>query len=123
MKKRLTIYVLECNDNKYYVGKSLNLNRRLKEHFNGIGSGWTRKYPPIQIDKIINKCNVYDEDKYTLMYMNKYGIENVRGGSYCRIVLPDYQLRSLTDQLNHIRNLCFYCGDVDHFISNCSQKY
>ena len=58
MKKLVSVYVLECINNKYYVGKSLNLERRLKEHFNGRGAKWTQKYSPTRIDKIVRFCIV-----------------------------------------------------------------
>jgi predicted GIY-YIG superfamily endonuclease len=76
-----TIYVLELESNKYYVGKSKELEIRLENHFNNNGFSWTQKYKPIKILEIFKDCDDFDEDKYTLKYMSKYGINNVRGGS------------------------------------------
>lgn len=46
----ITIYVLQCQQNKYYVGKSNNIDFRLEEHFNNEGSEWRFK------TKINNFC-------------------------------------------------------------------
>ena len=35
------IYILELENNKYYVGKTTNPNFRLEQHFNNSGSHWT----------------------------------------------------------------------------------
>lgn len=78
------IYVLELVDNKYYVGKTDNPQFRLESHFNSNGAAWTKKYKPINIIELIPNCDDYDEDKYTLKYMEKYGINNVRGGSFVK---------------------------------------
>ncbi len=117
--KNLTVYVLKCDMNKYYVGRSFKYEKRIDQHFAGNGAEWTKKYTPIDVDKVIQNSDVYDEDKYTLMYMNKYGISNVRGGTYSRLILPDYQIKTLKDQLGTIRGTCYYCGDSNHFISAC----
>ena len=83
----VTIYVLELESNKYYIGKSNNHDIRINDHDNGIGSEWTKKYKPIKIKEIIHNCDMFDEQKYTKKYMYEYGIENVRGGSYVQINL------------------------------------
>ena len=49
-------------------------------------------YKPISIHKIIPDCDPFDEDKYTLKYIEQNGIENVRGGSFCTVELTDQQI-------------------------------
>ena len=48
-----------------YVGKTEQANFRLRSHFNGEGSNWTRKYKPVKVEKLIPNCDAFDEDKYT----------------------------------------------------------
>lgn len=39
-----TIYVLKCEKNKYYIGKTNRpLYNRICEHFSNYGSQWTKK--------------------------------------------------------------------------------
>ena len=63
------IYILQLINNKYYVGKTIDPNFRLDQHFNSDGSIWTRKYKPIKVVEIIPNCDNFDEDKYTLKTM------------------------------------------------------
>ena len=77
------VYVLKLKDNCYYVGVSSNLNARLAQHFEGCGSAWTRKHPPISLIEVF----IGGEDKenqVTELYRNKYGINMVRGGKYTK---------------------------------------
>jgi len=76
------IYVLKLQENKYYVGKTNNPSVRIENHLNGNGSSWTKIYKPLKVVDMIPNCDDYDEDKYTQIYMDKYGIDNVRGGSF-----------------------------------------
>ena len=46
--------------------------------------------------------------------MLKYGINNVRGGSYTQIKLPEYSKRALEQELCSASNLCF-TGAGGHF--------
>lgn len=117
-----TIYVLLLENDKYYIGKTKNINFRLDNHFNSIGSSWTLKYKPLKIVEKIDNCEDFDEDKYTLKYMNKYGINNVRGGSFCQLVLSDSTYKTLTKMLNNNNDKCFYCGSLDHFVKDCDKK-
>tara|TARA_R110002020_G_scaffold75682_1_gene192373 strand:+ start:1088 stop:1435 length:348 start_codon:yes stop_codon:yes gene_type:complete len=81
------VYVLRCEEGKYYVGSSDHLNNRLCQHYHNEGSLWTKKYKPQKICGIrIGNRNM--ETKVVIQMMAKHGIENVRGGGYCKIDLP-----------------------------------
>ena len=73
------IYILQLTQGKYYVGKTENPKFRLDSHFKSGGCAWTKKYKPQQIIALFPDCDDFDEDKFTLKYMSKYGIDNVRG--------------------------------------------
>jgi len=113
------IYILQLLNNKYYIGKTLNPYIRIQNHFNNIGSAWTKKHIPLKIVEIIPNCSDYDEDKYTRIYMDKYGIENVRGGSFSRINLSKCDIEVLEKMSRATNNKCFKCGSNDHFANNC----
>lgn len=95
----LYIYILQLEENKYYVGKTKHPKFRLESHFNAEGSEWTKKYKPIEVVKIIEDCDEFDEDKYTLMYMSLYGIDNVRGGSFCSTIINKKNLKIIDNMI------------------------
>ncbi len=114
------LYVLRLIQDKYYVGITWkNVIERFSQHKKGIGAQWTKLYKPIDIIESIKTNNIFEEDKYTKMYMNKYGIENVRGGSYSRIKLEEFQIKAIKRELQSANHLCFKCGKLGHFASNC----
>jgi len=118
----LFIYVLELEDNKYYIGKTSNLSLRLDQHFNSSGSEYTKKYKPIRLYELIPDCDDYDEDKYTLKYIKKFGIDNVRGGSFCEFNISKEYIATINKMINSSNNNCFICGLKDHFAKDC-KKY
>jgi hypothetical protein len=113
------IYVLKLQKGKYYVGKTSNPQFRLESHFNHNGSEWTKIYKPTKIIELISNCDDYDEDKYTKIYMDRYGIENVRGGSYTSIQLDTSTKKQLIKISNSTNNRCFQCGKSGHFAKDC----
>ena len=116
------IYVLELEKNKFYIGKTANPNFRLEQHFNSGGAAWTKKYKPINVLELISDCDNFDEDKYTLKYMEKYGINNVRGGSFCEIKLNDNNLITLHQIINSVTDKCYICGNKGHYANDCKKE-
>ena len=119
----LFIYVLQLEKNKYYVGKTSNPKFRLENHFTNNGSEWTKLYKPIKLLELIPNCDNYDEDKYTIKYMDKYGIDNVRGGTYSSIKLNDITKKQLVKISNSTNNRCFICSKYGHFAKECNYKH
>ena len=118
------IYILQLEQGKYYIGKTNNPQFRIENHFNfnGSASAWTTKYKPIKIIKIIPNCDDYDEDKYTRIYMDNYGINNVRGGSYVQMVLDTTTITHLQQMSNGTNNKCFICSKEGHFAKDCEEN-
>ena len=121
----VNIYVLKLEDTsggyKYYIGKSSNPITRLEQHNNSNGSAWTNKYKPISIVELIPDCDDYDEDKYTIKYMQKYGIENVRGGSFTQIKLDEDNIKTISRMINGSTDKCYKCGSDNHYANKCNK--
>lgn len=117
------IYILRCEDGKYYIGKTnQNLASRFEQHKNGTGSEWTKRYKALEIiDAVIAKTDM-DEDYHTKIYMKKHGVNNVRGGSYVTIELPDYKIKALNDEFISSEDKCFKCGQPGHMVKFCKYK-
>jgi predicted GIY-YIG superfamily endonuclease len=79
------IYVLELIDNRYYVGRTGNILKRIEEHFTGCGSIYTMKYNPIKVIEVVEELTKKDERNKTLEMMSKYGWEKVRGAGWCSL--------------------------------------
>jgi hypothetical protein len=116
------IYVLELENKKYYIGKTTNPGVRLEQHFHNTGSAWTKKYKPKKVLELLSDCDNFDEDKYTLKYMEQYGINNVRGGSFCEIKLSDNNITTLNQMINSVTDKCYICGKNDHYANDCKKE-
>lgn len=88
-QKHYWIYVLELNDNKYYVGMTTqrNADGRIGQHKNGFYSAqWVKRYgykSTMQVHDLGLTTYTEAEEvetRLTFDMMKQYGIENVRGG-------------------------------------------
>jgi predicted GIY-YIG superfamily endonuclease len=79
-----SLYVLKLEDECYYIGMSYNLNFRWGQHFNGCGAKWTRLHKPLEVVKVIYPATEKGiENRITKEYIDMYGRDKVKGGSYC----------------------------------------
>jgi len=118
-----TIYVLRLEGGRYYVGKTENLMKRYQEHLNGSGSAWTSKYLPTSLIESKEGASPFEEDAYVKKYMAKYGIDNVRGGSYVTDTLTEAQHQYLKAEIWAAEDRCTSCGSSSHWAAACrSQK-
>jgi hypothetical protein len=102
------IHILKLEENKYYICKS-------RKFFND----WTEKYPIVEVEKTVKDCDFYDIDKYTKIYMNKYGIENVRGGTYSELKLDENVENFLINEFRTVNNICQRCYFEIHQGQKC----
>jgi predicted GIY-YIG superfamily endonuclease len=117
-----TIYVLKCEQDKYYVGKTTDKDSRINDHFSGNGCAWTKKYKPISLFETFENCDSFDEDKYVKKYMLEHGVDNVRGGSYSQISLDEISRETIRRELVGCTDKCWECGESGHFSSDCSNE-
>lgn len=116
------IYILRLVQNNFYIGKSSNPTKRIRQHMVGQGAAWTKKFPPVNVEKIIPNVSVFDEDKFVKMYMAEHGIEKVRGGAYAKPELDICQKAHILHEIRGSTDLCTICGSKDHFWNNCPEK-
>jgi len=119
MEAKNVIYVLECIGGKFYVGKTNNIEMRIQEHFDGNGSLFTSQFQAIRLLQTKEMKSPLDEDQTVKEYMAKYGILNVRGGSYSQLTLSAQQLQFLSIELNTANDQCYLCGKKGHLAANC----
>lgn len=82
-----TLYIIELQDGKFYVGKTKNFVHRMDQHLEGDGAYWCKTYGPMKsCSKVCDFVDAtHEETKKTLELMVEKGINNVRGAEYCQL--------------------------------------
>ena len=100
--------VFKCKSDKYFVGKT---GKRNDKHISNkkayldvknysSACAWTNRYKLESVIEITDK-SINDT---TLEYMSKYGIQNVRGGSWQQLELSSKQIKEI-EKLIEVKNL------------------
>lgn len=119
------VYILQLENNKVYVGKSVDITRRLQEHSNHEGSVFTKRYKPLGVlPRLGNVQGLGDaaERDETLKYMYMRGVENVRGWKYVNINLSKQESDEAESNIREMFDLCRKCGLQGHFVAQCKSK-
>ena len=91
------VYILNLKGGAKYVGYTANLEKRISDHFSGMGAKWTQKHKPVSVHIIRQVPSVaYAKRLETIIYYNMknyHGASKVRGAGNTR---SEYSLQELS---------------------------
>ena len=124
---RTSVYVLELEDGRVYVGSSKDIPRRISQHNAGYGSAYTKIYRPtgVQLPRLGNIEGDGDaaERDETLRYMMIRGIPYVRGWKFARVDMPPEEFDEAEANIRELFDLCRRCGYKGHFCTHCRATF
>jgi predicted GIY-YIG superfamily endonuclease len=124
---KASVYVLELEDGRVYVGSSKDIPRRISQHASGAGSAYTRIYKPtgVQLPRLGNIEGDGDaaERDETLRYMMLRGIPYVRGWKFSRVDMPPEEFEEAESNIRELFDLCRRCGYKGHFCTHCRATF
>ena len=139
--RMVNIYVLELQGNKYYVGKTNHTFQRFNQHKSGSGAKWTQKHKVKDLFAFHKNMKDTDENKITIQMMKKYGVRNVRGGSWTKVNMTEAEIKRLEKRINargkrrtkssstkkttkaKKRISCTRCGRTSHTVDKCYARF
>ena len=121
------VYVLQLKDGGFYVGKSNDIEERLRQHAGkseGGGGAVCAKGFVSRVATLTPRCEDLEawERAETLALMYKHGIERVRGWMYTSEEMPEKQREHAFSQICEKNDLCRRCGHGGHFAASCNVK-
>lgn len=115
-----TVYALALERGKYYIGRTRgDVGKRFIQHISGTGSAWTKKNTVIGMPVIIKNAPPYEETRLTLEFIDRYGIDNVRGGIYAQVELTPAQRSILKREHQNENDICYKCDRPGHVAAAC----
>ena len=119
-----SVYILELEDGRVYVGSSKNVERRIAQHRAGSGSAYTRLYKPTgvllpRLGNVEGDGDAAERDE-TLRYMSLRGIPMVRGWKFTQVIMPFSDFDEAEANIRELFDLCRRCGRAGHFMTKCT---
>ena len=125
--RKTSVYVLELEDGRVYVGSSRDVPRRISQHAAGSGSAYTKIYRPtgVQLPRLGNVEGDGDaaERDETLRYMMLRGVPFVRGWKFARVDMPPDEFDEAESNIRELFDLCRKCGYKGHFCTYCRATF
>ena len=124
---RAGVYVLRTASGMYYVGKSADIDSRIKQHRSGVGAMCLNGEEFQVMPRLLTSGSVSDLESWerneTLQRMRANGIDNVRGWMYTSSgPLSDDERQDVFRQICEKFDLCRRCGREGHFAHSCFAK-
>jgi predicted GIY-YIG superfamily endonuclease len=124
---KTSVYVLELEDGRVYVGSSKDVPRRLAQHKSGSGSAYTKVYKPTgvllpRLGNVEGDGDAAERDE-TLRYMMQRGIPFVRGWKFTRVDMPLEEFDEAESNIRELFDLCRKCGYKGHFCTHCRATF
>jgi len=117
------VYVLQKPDGSFYVGKSGNIQERMRQHAEGSGAacakGKCRRVPPLT--PASEDLEAWERAE-VLARMKTHGVGKVRGWMYTTRELTEAQAEHAFSQVCEKYDLCRRCGRGGHFAASCRVK-
>jgi len=121
------VYVLALKHGGYYVGRSQDIDARIRQHHEGTGSAWCRHQGGV----VGEVASVYVgstsdvaswEMNETVAQMLMHGFENVRGWEFTNCApLTSQECDTIKTIVMGQGNMCRRCGGEGHFATHCQQ--
>jgi len=121
------VYVLALQKGGVYGGKSRDIDARVQQHCNGVGSNWCRhedgviaERAPVVAGSLLDAASW--EMNETVAQMLIHGYENVRGWEFSSCgPLTSHECDTIKTIVMGQGDMCRRCGGEGHFATNCTQ--
>jgi hypothetical protein len=114
------LYVLELQENKWFLHFASPSNDEKLWLECASMFPFVKRYCPLKTFQVIKINDIFEIDYYVKKYMQCYGIENVRGGSYNEEILDSNTIIFLNRELDANKDYYF---NKQIIIDNISKKY
>jgi hypothetical protein len=106
------IYILKCQKEKYFIGKTYNVQIEYNEHLDGTFCDFTKEFKPCDIEGIFELDTEINLELIVAKYVNKYDKKNV--------FFQETDIKEIKKLIKKINNKCI-CDSESHWLDSCNK--